>query len=205
MVRPLARVEQEAAKAGVWSFYRFVRRAVAENTPWDRFARQVVTAKGSTFDNGAANYYALHRDPIDLTENVSMAFLGMSITCACHNHPLEKWTQDQYYGMANLFARVKLKDGDRGGESIVALDVEGDILHPRRGVAMSPQPLDAKPLPSNFRGDRREALADWLAQADNPYFSRAIVNRVWRNFLVEAWSIPRTTFVQQTRRATRRS
>lgn len=174
---------KKLAKPALWSFYRFVRRAVADNLPWDRLARRIVTARGSTFDNGAANYYVLHRDPIDLTENVSMAFLGMSITCArCHNHPLEKWTQDQYYGMANLFARVKIKDGDLTGESIVSLDEEGDVLHPRRGTAMPPQPLDAKALPASYRGDRREALADWLASADNPYFARAIVNRVWRNF-----------------------
>ena len=102
----------------MWSFYRFVRKSVAENVPWDRFARSVVTAKGETLKNGAANYFVLHRDPIDMTESTSMAFLGLSLTCArCHNHPMEKWTQNQYYGMASLFARVQLKDGDGTGRS----------------------------------------------------------------------------------------
>ena len=67
--------------------------------------------------NGAANFFVLHRDPIDLTENASMAFMGLALTCArCHNHPLEKWTQDQYYGFANLFGRVQLKDGETAGD-----------------------------------------------------------------------------------------
>ena len=166
----------------MWSFYQFVRRSVAENLPWDQFARRVVTAKGSTLRDGAGNYFVLHRDPIDLTESASMAFLGMSLTCArCHNHPMEKWTQDQYYGMANLFARVTLKDGEAMGDVVVIAGGEGDIRHPRKGTVMAPQPLDDKPLPVEARGDRREAFADWLARPENPYFARAIVNRVWRN------------------------
>lgn len=168
----------------MWSFYRFVRRAVEENRPWDDFARQIVTARGSTLVNGAANYFVLHRDPIDLTESSSMAFLGLSMTCArCHNHPLEKWTQDQYYGLANLFARVRLKDGGTApGDVIISAAAEGNIRHPRKGTVMAPQPLDGEPLPIEARGDRREAFADWLEDPANPYFDKALVNRVWANF-----------------------
>ena len=167
----------------MWSFYRFVRKSVAENRPWDAFARSVLTASGSTLQNGASNYFVLHRDPIDLTESTSMAFLGLSLTCArCHNHPLEKWTQDQYYGMAGLFARVRLKDGASPGDVTVIPATEGEIRHPRRGVVMAPQPLDAAAVDPEARGDRREAFASWLAAPENPYFARAVVNRVWRNF-----------------------
>ncbi len=167
----------------MWAFYGAVRRSVAENIPWDQFARSIVTAKGDSQSNGLANYFVLHRDPIDLTEGASMAFLGLSLTCArCHNHPMEKWTQDQYYGMANLFARVQLKDGGSPGDVVVLAAPEGDIRHPRTGAVVPPQPLDAGALPVSARGDRREAFADWLARPDNPYFARAIVNRVWRNF-----------------------
>ncbi|WZP01001.1 DUF1553 domain-containing protein [Isosphaeraceae bacterium EP7] len=167
----------------MWSFYRFVRKAVADNTPWDEFARRVITARGSTLADGAGNYFVLHRDPIDLTENASMAFLGLSLTCArCHNHPMEKWTQDQYYGMANLFSRVRLKDGKGAGDVVVTAASEGDIRHPRTGGVMAPQPLDDTALDVNGRDDRREAFADWLAKPENPYFARAIVNRIWRNF-----------------------
>ena len=167
----------------MWAFHRFVRRSVAENVSWKEFARSIVTAKGSTLANGAANYFVLHRDPIDLTESSSMAFLGLSLTCArCHNHPMEKWTQDQYYGVASLFARVRLKDGGTPGDVVVSADSEGEMRHPRTGVVMAPQPLDAEAVPPGARGDRREAFADWLAGPENPYFARAIVNRVWRNF-----------------------
>ena len=175
----------------MWAFYRFVRKSVAENTPWDQLARSIITARGSTLQNGAANYFVLHRDPIDLTESTSMAFLGLALTCArCHNHPLEKWTQDQYYGVANLFSRVRLKDGPTAGDVVVIAAAEGDVRHPRTGAILPPQPLDAAPVTGDAVLDRREAFADWLAQPENPYFTRAVVNRVWRNFfgrgLIEA-------------------
>jgi hypothetical protein len=168
----------------VWSFYQFVRQSVADNKPWDRFARDIVAAGGSTLENGAANYFALHKDVADLTESTSVTFLGMSITCCrCHNHPLEKWTQDQYWSMANLFSRVALKNGERAGELLVQSEPAGDAVHPRRGIPMPPTPLDGKPLPDDSPLDRRRYFADWLTAPDNPYFAKALVNRVWRNFL----------------------
>jgi hypothetical protein len=113
-----------------------------------------------------------------------VTFLGMSITCArCHNHPLEKWTQDQYWSMASLFSRVGLKNGDRMGEVAVQAQPEGEAPHPRRGFAMPPTPLDGKPLAADSRLDRRAYFAEWLTSKDNPYFAKALVNRVWRNFL----------------------
>ncbi len=170
--------------AAMWAFYRFVRSAVAENRPWDRFARDIVTASGSTIQNGACNYFVLHKDMSDLNEATAITFLGTSITCCrCHNHPLEKWTQDQYWSMANLFARVELKSGDRGGEIIVEELPTGDVLHPRRGAPMLPAPLDAKPMSLEDSGSRRKYLADWLTSPENPYFARALVNRVWHNFM----------------------
>jgi hypothetical protein len=169
---------------GLWAFYQYIRQSVADNKPWDRFAHEIVTARGSTLRNGAANYFVLHKDVTDLTESTAVTFLGMSVTCCrCHNHPLEKWTQDQYWSLANLFSRVALKNGDRGGEVTVQELPSGDVPHPRRGIAMPPTPLDAKPLALDSTADRRKYFADWLTGKDNPYFARALVNRVWRNFL----------------------
>ena len=112
-----------------------------------------MTARGDTLKNGAANYFVLHRDPIDLTESASMAFLGLSLTCArCHNHPMEKWTQDQYYGMASLFSRVQLKDDAAPGDVVVMPAAEGEIRHPRTGAVMAPQPLDAAAVDPESRG-----------------------------------------------------
>jgi hypothetical protein len=178
MLRP------EAVKA----FYSWIRRQVEQNTPWDQFAREVVTARGSSLENGATNFYALHQDAESMTENISQAFLGLSIGCAkCHNHPLEKWTNDQYYAMANLFARVhakgwgsEVKMGD-GGRTLFVSD-RGDLVQPSKGVPQPPAPLDAKPLPVDQTGDRRDYLADWLTSPNNPYFARAITNRIWANF-----------------------
>ena len=168
----------------MWSFYRFVRQSVPKNVPWDRFARSIVTAQGSTLANGAANFFVLHRDPIDLTENTSMAFLGLSLTCRrCHNHPLEKWTQDQYYGFANLFARIKLKDGETAGDEVVAnAEYRRDPPSaPRSGDAGRGRSM-AGPIVAGDPRDRRAVFADWLARPDNPYFAKAAVNRVWSNF-----------------------
>jgi hypothetical protein len=168
----------------VWAFYQFVRQSVADEKPWDRFARDILTASGSNLDNGAANYFVLHTDVTDLNESTAVTFLGMSLTCArCHNHPLEKWTQDQYWEMANLFSRVGLKNGERAGEVTVQSQPAGDVAHPRRGVPMPPTPLDGKPLPPDSPVDRRQYFADWLTAPDNPYFARELVNRVWRNFM----------------------
>lgn len=166
------------------SFYQFVRQSVADNKPWDRFAREILTARGSGLSNGAANYFVLHKDVSELTETTAVTFLGMSITCArCHNHPLEKWTQDQYWSMANLFARVALKNGEQPGETVVVSQPSGDVLHLRRNIAMAPTPLDGKPLGIDSSMDRRQYFAQWLTANDNAYFARALVNRVWRNFM----------------------
>ncbi|HAV65181.1 MAG TPA: S-layer protein [Verrucomicrobiales bacterium] len=171
------------------AYYGWIREQVAANAPWDEFARGVVTAQGSAVDDGASNFYAIHQDPESMAENVSQAFLSLSINCAkCHNHPLEKWTNDQYYQFANLFARVRAKGwgGDpRNGDGQRTLYVEpaGDLIQPRTGKPQPPAPLDAEPLPMDDPGDRREVLAEWLTAPDNPYFTRAIVNRVWANFM----------------------
>ncbi len=167
----------------MWAYYHWIRNSVAANTPWDQFARQLVTATGSTLQNGAANFFVLHQDPPELAETVSVAFLGMSINCAkCHNHPLEKWTNDQYYGMANLFARVRAKDAPGDGNQIVYTVTSGEWVQPRTGKPQPPRPLDGQALPFDSEADRRAALADWLTAPQNPYFSRAITNRVWANF-----------------------
>ncbi|MDB5313704.1 MAG: hypothetical protein JWO38_7906 [Gemmataceae bacterium] len=168
----------------MWAFYRSIKRSVADNQPWDAFAREVLTASGSTLTNGAGNFFVLHKDVSDLAESTAVTFLGMSITCCrCHNHPLEKWTQDQYWGYANLFARVGLKNGDRGGEVLVQNRADGDALHPRRGQPMPPTPLDFRPLPADSPLDRRRYFADWLTAPDNPYFAKAVVNRIWKNYM----------------------
>ncbi|MEZ6058802.1 MAG: DUF1553 domain-containing protein [Planctomycetaceae bacterium] len=174
----------EAVKA----YYTWIHERVASNTPWNEVAREVITARGSSFENGATNFFALHQSPEDMAENVSQAFLGLSIGCAkCHNHPLEKWTNDQYYAFANLFSRVRAKgwggdprNGD-GNRILVTVD-SGELIQPRTGKPQQPTPLDADPITFDADIDRREYLADWLTSPENSLFARSITNRVWKNF-----------------------
>jgi hypothetical protein len=168
----------------MWAYHAWIRNQVAANTPWDRFVRQIVTARGGTLENGAGGFFVLQDDPTEMAETVSQAFLGMSIQCAkCHNHPMEKWTNDQYYAFANLFARVRAKSGGRAGNTIIFTATEGELIQPLTNRPRAPQPLDGTAIPFEDSRDRREPLADWLTSPENPYFSRAIVNRVWANFL----------------------
>ncbi len=175
--------------AAVESYYNWIRERVANNTPWDVMVREVVTASGSALENGAANFYALHQSPEEMAETVAQAFMGLSINCAkCHNHPLEKWTNDQYYGMANMFSRVRAKGwgGDfRSGDGnrIVFSDTQGELIQPSTGKPQPPRPLDAEALPFDDTGDRRIALSEWLTSRENTYFAKSITNRVWANYL----------------------
>ncbi len=168
----------------MWAFYDWIRDGVKANKPWDQFTREIFTGSGSTRQNGALNYFVLHKDPIDLAENITEAFLGQRITCArCHNHPLEKWTQKQYYQFANLVSRVGMKNGTEAGEVVVFAKTSGDINHPRLLRPLAPTPLDGTPLSLDSTEDRRAALASWLTSPKNPYFARSFVNRVFGNFM----------------------
>jgi len=175
--------------AAIAAYYDWIRDRVATNLPWDQLVREIVTARGSSTENGATNFFAVHQDPETMAENVSQAFLSLSINCAkCHNHPLEKWTNDQYYAFANLFSRVRAKGwgGDaRSGDGQRTLYVEarGELIQPRTGKPQSPAPLDAPALDMDDPRDRREVLATWLTAPENPYFTRAAANRVWANFM----------------------
>jgi hypothetical protein len=172
----------------VETFYKWIRKNVEDNTPWDQFVCDILTAKGSSIENGATNFFALHQDPENMAENASQAFLGLSIACAkCHNHPLEKWTNDQYYAFANLFSRVRAKGwgGDaRNGDGVRTLFLAstGELIQPITGKPQLPAPLDGEPIDFAWSGDRREPLAKWMTAPENPYFARSITNRVWSRF-----------------------
>ncbi len=181
---------QKLSPLAMRSYYNWIRDNVKSNKPWDQSIREIITASGSNTENGAANYYVIHRDPIDIAENAAQAFLGLSIKCAhCHNHPMERWTQSDYYAMANLFSRVRVKDSGSSPRfgTLVGFTVfsgsMGEVNHPRLGRPLPPQPLDGHPLPLDSSEDRRAYFAQWLTSPRNPYFARALVNRVWRNFM----------------------
>ena len=178
------KLRPEALKA----YYSWIRERVANNASWADFAKGIILSRGSTVENGAANFYSLHQDPQDMVETTSMAFLGMSIQCAhCHDHPNEKWTNDDYYGMVSLFARVRGKgwggDSRSGdGNRTIFLADRGEVLQPRTSRPQPPRPLNSEPISFDEQVDRREYLVNWLVSPENPYFAKAIVNRIWANF-----------------------
>jgi hypothetical protein len=171
---------------GTWAFRQWIRDSLAANTPYDQMVRELITSKGSTYQNPAANYFRVNGDPKIAMENTTQLFLGVRMVCAqCHDHPFEKWTQNQYYQLSAFFAAVGVKPGFDSEEEIVYLKRDGyDVKHPKNNRAVAPQYLiastEAPPIASF--DDRREALADWLTSEKNPFFARAIVNRLWSYF-----------------------
>jgi hypothetical protein len=167
---------------GMWSFHNWARACLRDNKPVDEMAREVITAEGSTFLDGPANFYLTARTPADWSETAVQLFLGVRIQCArCHQHPFEKWSQDDYYGMAAFFARVGTKTSQEfglfGRETVIFLKPTGEVNHPRKGGVVRPHPLDGPDVDDAL--DRRVKLAEWLTSKDNPFFARNFVNRFW--------------------------
>ena len=165
---------------GSWAFRNWIRRAVATNMAFDKFVYQLMTANGSTFENPAANYYRISREPKVVMENMTQVFIGTRFQCnQCHDHPFERWTQRQYYELSAYFAGVGRKAGPVKGEEIIySLATPTDIKHPSTGETIPA----AFPFSSDLdkkNPDPRVRLADWLTSPKNPYFAKSIVNRYW--------------------------
>ena len=161
-------------------FHQWLVRSFAENWPYDRFARALLTGEGSTHEQPAANYWRAAKDTDDATETTAQLFLGVRIACArCHNHPQERWTQNDYYGMSAIFDRVRRRPVARTDATFVWLAQEGEVTQPRTGRVMKPAVPDGGELPVPADADRRVAFADWLADPANPFFAKAEVNRLW--------------------------
>jgi hypothetical protein len=186
--------EKSLDKKGVTVFHRWIRNWLADDKPLTDFARELLTARGSTYATPAANFYRAVRDPYLRAESVAQVFLGLRVSCArCHNHPFDVWTQDDYHRFAAVFARIdyRIVDNKRNddldkhefiGEQIVVTKTDGELTLPRGGDAV-PKLLGAKASVPTGRGDRLGALADWLTAADNPFFAQAQANRVWAHLL----------------------
>ncbi|MEO2090728.1 MAG: DUF1549 and DUF1553 domain-containing protein, partial [Gemmataceae bacterium] len=186
--------EKSLDKKGVQVFHRWIRTAGAEDKPLTEFARDILTARGSTYATPPANFYRAVRDPYLRAEGVAQVFLGLRVSCArCHNHPFDVWTQDDYHRFAAVFARIDYRviennrkdDLDKHefvGEQVVFAKPAGELPHPRGGDA-KPKFLGAATPELSGRADRLTPLADWLTAPDNPFFARAQANRVWAHLL----------------------
>lgn len=169
---------------GVYKFHRWLERAVADNMPYDEFARQLLTAQGSTHVYPPANFYRTATDANDCVETVSQVFLGARLQCAkCHNHPAERWTQDDYYGMAAFFNRVQRKNTLKPDETLIWVSKSGEVTQPRTGEQMKPSFPAGQSVDATGVDDRRELFARWLVSPDNPFFAKIEVNRIWSYLL----------------------
>jgi hypothetical protein len=166
--------------------YNWLRKAMREDLPYDRFATELLTASGNLFYNPTSNfYYITERSEADnIAVNVSQVFLGVRIDCArCHNHPWEKWTQDDFWGFAAFFGRMGVKDTYQGDESQILLKDRGEVIHPKTKKPAAPKYLDGPEESEGPDEDIREKLAAWMTSPRNPWFARAVVNRVWKHYM----------------------
>ena len=181
----------------------WVREALTNNTPYNQFVQELITADGELRDNGAGNYIMRYdRSPVFLTSHTTRLFLGLPMQCAeCHDHKTETWTQADYYGIAAFFTGIKREEK----KDIDGVDMVGNKMKIRNflitdtpketmwverlGAQVHPHFLDGR----EYKGSllkKREALAQWMTDKSNPYFSRAIVNRIWKHFMGRAFVEP---------------
>jgi hypothetical protein len=175
---------------GAYGFQEWIREQIGKNRPYNEFVREMLTSRGSSYENPAANFYRVTRDPKPSMEKTTQVFLGVRMVCAqCHDHPFERWTQNQYYEMAAFFSAVGVRPGYEVGEEIVFDQRQNyDMKHPKDSHVVKPAFMIAATTASNqpiaipSDAHRREALADWLTSKDNPFFAKSTVNRVWSYF-----------------------
>ncbi len=180
---------------GVKILRDWIRDNVEKNTPYDQFAKSIITASGSTKDNPAAAYYKITRDPEMLVENTTHLFLATRFNCnKCHDHPFEKWTLNQYYETAAFFAQIDLKrDPASGNKNIGGTAVEGAkplyeiVSDNNEGEVknlLTQQPVEPKvpydtQLVSKKAPSRRTQFAEWMTSPENDYFAMSYANRIW--------------------------
>lgn len=173
----------------VLNYDNWIRESFRENKPYDQFVRELVTAQGSTFRNGAVTLFRDRRSPDEITTLVSQLFLGVRLECAkCHHHPFEKWSQHDFYSFAAYFAKIGRKGRGlsppiSGSEEMVLVANKGDVTHPTTGEVLPPRPLFGDSPEIGDGQDPRLALADWMTSDENEYFAQVMANRVWADLM----------------------
>jgi len=179
----LLRVDRDTiSPAGAVAITRWLRRQFADNRPYDEMVRGIVTARGGTADDGPAAVYKAFATPEETSRSFSQLFLGVRIQCAqCHHHPSDRWGQDDYFALAGFFTGIGRKALPGGGDAVFA-QVGTELKHPRTGQPVAVRALGA--APADFAGtpDRRDVLARWMTAPDNPFFARALANRLWAHY-----------------------
>lgn len=165
-------------------FHEFIRDSVAENKPYNKFVHEILTATGSTYQNGPTNYYRIERQPSGRAETTAQVFLGIRLSCArCHKHPFDEWTTDDYWNFAAFTGKVNTRGGNIYQELVVYHNPAGRVINQsvqgNRGQVAQPTFLGGETLPEAHRAEAIDHLADWITSDSNPYFAKATVNRLW--------------------------
>ncbi len=175
---------QQVGNAGVQKYARWLVDSFATNKPYDQFTRELLLAQGSTLTSPAANYYRTATDVNNATESTAQIFMGVRLECCkCHNHPMEKWTQNNYYGFAAFFNRVQRKTNRRSGDLVIWMADSGELNHPRTGRSVAPWLPGIGDVQDRSDGDRRAAFVDWLTAKNNEFLAAVEVNRIWSHLV----------------------
>ncbi len=187
--------EKVLDRNGVAAFHGWIRDCIASGKPLDQFAREILTSRGSTYDEAPSNYYRALREPNLRAEATAQVFLGTRLQCAkCHNHPFEKWTMDDYYQFSAIFDGMdydiienKRKDkSDKNmfiGEQVVKLVDDRKFKDPRTEKPPAPRLLNISAPALDPEKDRFEQMAAWLTAPENPLFARVQANRIWAHLM----------------------
>ncbi|MFO0966497.1 MAG: DUF1553 domain-containing protein [Gemmataceae bacterium] len=176
--------------AGTFAFHEWIRQAIATDKPYDQFVREILGAVGDETTSPTTVWYKELQNPEQFVDDTAQVFLGLRIACAqCHHHPYEKWSQDDYWGLAAFFGRVGRKNiaiPGSAAQGVQRLAIfnrpTGTVANKRTGAPAKIQPLDGDPMDIAPEDDPRQKLVDWMAGAKNPFFARAVANRYWSHF-----------------------
>lgn len=178
----MMRSSNQVSQKSIFLYYQWLVDQIANNVPIDKMVQEILSSTGGTFTSPQTNFYEIERDQLKVAENVAQIFMGMRIQCAqCHNHPFDRWTQDDYYNFAAFFSQVGRKRGEDYREQIIYNRGGGEVKHPVTGQNSTPTFLGGA-APDVKGKDRREVVADWLASPENPFFAKNFSNRIWHHF-----------------------
>jgi hypothetical protein len=177
---------------GTFAFHTWIREAVANDKPYDDFVREIMVAIGDESKSPPTVWYKEVRTPEQFVDDVSQVFLGQRMACAqCHHHPYEKWSQDDYWGVAAFFGRVSFKPVTTPGVSnqnqqnqkqALVVRSTGSVQNKRTGQTAPLKALDADPMTAGTDEDPRAKFADWMTSPKNPFFAKTVANRYWAHF-----------------------
>ena len=179
--------------------HTWLRQHFADNTPYDKIVRELIAlpmGQNNGMGNLGGNYYgnsqsspmafyiAKSGKPEELAASVSRLFLGVRLECAqCHDHPFGKWKREEFWSQASFFAGLKGNmQGDVFYGPLTEVSDRRELTIPNTDRVAQARFLDGKSPKWKFKVSARTSLADWMTAKDNPFFAKALVNRMWAHF-----------------------